>query len=61
MQPQSALSAIRFLTGPMIIVFLLVALWFTIRYPLTRDRQHQIRKSLERRQRRAERRANRKN
>lgn len=60
-QPESALSAIRFLTGPLIIVFLLVALWFTIRYPLTRDRQHQIRRSLERRQRREERRANRKN
>ena len=60
MQPESALSAIRFLTGPLIIVFLLVALWFTIRYPLSRDRQHQIRKSLERRQRREERKANRK-
>ena len=59
-QPQSALNAIRFLTGPLIIVFLLVALGFTVRYPLTRDRQHRIRRSLERRQRRAERKANRK-
>ncbi|MEE4194312.1 MAG: glycoside-pentoside-hexuronide (GPH):cation symporter [Anaerolineae bacterium] len=58
-QPASALTAIRILTGPLIIIFLLVALWFTTRYPLTRDRQHQIRRSLERRQRRANRRAKR--
>jgi len=53
-QPQSTLNAIRFLTGPMIILLLLVALGFTIKYPLTRERQHRIRRSLERRQKREE-------
>lgn len=56
-QSASALAAIRILTGPLIVVFLLVALVFTMRYPLTRDRQHQIRRSLERRERRKARRA----
>lgn len=55
-QAAGTLTAIRFLTGPMIVILLLVALYFTIRYPLTRDRQHLIRRSLERRQRREERR-----
>ena len=59
-QPESALTAIRIITGPLIIIFLLVALGFTVRYPLSRDRQHLIRKSLDRRQRREERKANRK-
>jgi GPH family glycoside/pentoside/hexuronide:cation symporter len=59
-QPAPVLAAIRFITGPLIIVFLLIALWFTIRYPLNRDRQHQIRKALARRERRALRRAARK-
>ncbi|NSW53127.1 MAG: MFS transporter [Anaerolineae bacterium] len=58
-QSDRALNAIRFLTGPMIIVFLLIAGFFTLRYPLTRDRQHRIRRSLERRQRREERRRSR--
>jgi glycoside/pentoside/hexuronide:cation symporter, GPH family len=54
-QSQSALTAIRILTGPLIIVFLVIAMVFTFRYPLDRDRQHRIRRSLERRMRRAER------
>jgi Na+/melibiose symporter-like transporter len=58
-QSDSALNAIRFLTGPMIIIFLLIAGFFTLRYPLTRERQHRIRRSLERRQRREERKQNR--
>lgn len=56
-QSASALAAIRVLTGPLIVVFLLMALFFTIRYPLTRDRQHRIRRSLARRERRKARRA----
>ena len=48
-QPANTLTAIRFLTGPIVVLLLLGALLFTWFYPLTRERQLRIRHVLERR------------
>ncbi|MBN2047797.1 MAG: MFS transporter [Anaerolineaceae bacterium] len=55
-QSPAVLTAIRMLTGPVIVVLLLFALGFAVNYPLTRERQHQIQQSLARRKARRERR-----
>jgi Na+/melibiose symporter-like transporter len=44
-----ALQVIRLLTGPLLLVFIALAAILTMRYPLTRDRQERIRRSLLRR------------
>lgn len=49
-QPDSAVTAIRFLTGPVIIIMLLLAIIFAWNYPISRDRQQRIQKSLRRRE-----------
>ncbi|MBN1231659.1 MAG: MFS transporter [Anaerolineales bacterium] len=48
-QPESALVAIRFMTGPFIAILLIGAVFFAWRYPLTRKRQHRVRRRLEQR------------
>jgi len=48
-QPDSALLAIRLLTGPAIILLLLSAILTSIKYPISRERQKRIRRSLLRR------------
>lgn len=49
MQLPSTLSAIRFMTGPAVAVLLIAALVFARFYPLSRERQHRIRRSILRR------------
>jgi GPH family glycoside/pentoside/hexuronide:cation symporter len=49
-QSPLTLSAIRFLTGPVVAVLLLLAIFVAWRYPLSRERQHRIQKALVRRQ-----------
>ena len=49
-QPDNAITAIRFLTGPVIIILLLLAIFLAWYYPLTRDRQHYIQQSLRKRE-----------
>lgn len=51
-QPERTLFVIRFLTGPLIAILLLCAIGVAWFYPLTRERQNRIRRSLLRRQRR---------
>jgi GPH family glycoside/pentoside/hexuronide:cation symporter len=48
-QPPSALFAIRLMTGPVITLFLLGAIYFAARYPITRTRQARIQHALHRR------------
>jgi len=48
-QPDSALLAIRLLTGPAIILMLSSAIFISIKYPISRERQKRIRRSLLRR------------
>ncbi|MEJ5203311.1 MAG: MFS transporter, partial [Anaerolineales bacterium] len=48
-QPDSALLAIRLLTGPAIILLLSSAILVSIKYPISRERQKRIRNSLLRR------------
>lgn len=48
-QPDSALLAIRLLTGPTIILLLSLAILISIKYPISRERQKRIRRSLLRR------------
>jgi GPH family glycoside/pentoside/hexuronide:cation symporter len=50
MQPPSAVLAIRILTGPTCAILLLAAIIVAWNYPLTRDRQARIQRSLRRRQ-----------
>jgi GPH family glycoside/pentoside/hexuronide:cation symporter len=63
-QPANALTAIRIVTGPVVALFLIAAIIFAAFYPLSRERQHRIRRSLlrrhERREKRLQRRAQRK-
>jgi GPH family glycoside/pentoside/hexuronide:cation symporter len=64
-QPTSALTAIRIVTGPVVGLLLIAAILFAAFYPLSRERQHRIRRMLQqrreriaiRRQKRAERKA----
>lgn len=49
-QSPVTLQAIRFLTGPLVAILLLVAIFIAWKYPLSRDRQKRIRKALLRRQ-----------
>jgi GPH family glycoside/pentoside/hexuronide:cation symporter len=51
-QSESALFIIRIMAGPFIALILVAAIIFAYRYPITRERQKQIRKSLERRKNR---------
>lgn len=46
-QPDQALWAIRLLIGPLPALLLLGSLWFTYRYPISRDRHRQILEALE--------------
>lgn len=41
-QPANALWAIRFLIGPLPAMLLLCSLWFACKYPISRQRHHQI-------------------
>lgn len=52
-QSPLTLQAIRFLTGPVVAILLLVAIFVAWKYPLSRDRQKRIRKALLRRQSKA--------
>ena len=52
MQPDQAIYAIRFITGPVIVILLLAAIIFAFKYPLSRERQRKIRRSLNRRSQR---------
>ncbi len=51
-QSPQTLTAIRLLTGPLIAIFLVVAVTVAMRYPLTRERQAMIHRTLLRRRRR---------
>lgn len=51
-QSAQTVTAIRFLTGPVVAVLLLTAIFIAWRYPLSRERQHRIQKALIRRQER---------
>ncbi len=51
-QPAQTLLAIRILSGPLIGIFLITAVVFALRYPLTRERQALIHRTLLRRRRR---------
>jgi Na+/melibiose symporter and related transporters len=51
-QSAETVTAIRFLTGPVVAVLLLTAIFIAWRYPLSRERQHRIQKALIRRQER---------
>lgn len=51
-QPDKTIFAIRFLTGPIIVLILLSAIYFASRYPLSRERQQRVQKALLRRERR---------
>lgn len=53
-QSQTTLQAIRFLTGPLVAILLLIAIFVAWKYPLSRDRQKRIRRALLRRQAREE-------
>lgn len=57
-QTPNTLLAIRLITGPLVAFLLLCAVGFASFYPLTRDRQARIHRTLLRRQRRAERKGN---
>ena len=50
-QPSSALFAIRLMTGPIVTLLLIGAIFFAARYPITRTRQARIQHSLRRRNR----------
>jgi len=50
--PAQAVTAIRWLTGPLVAILLVAALIFASMYPLTRERQHRLRAILERRKQR---------
>jgi GPH family glycoside/pentoside/hexuronide:cation symporter len=52
MQPEQAITAIRFITGPVIAFLLLMAILFAWKYPLSRERQRKIRTTLIRRKNR---------
>lgn len=52
-QSAQTVTAIRFLTGPVVAVLLLAAIFIAWRYPLSRERQHRIQKALARRQERS--------
>ncbi len=48
-QTANTLQIIRILTGPLIVIFLILAIVFTIGYPINRERQRRIQKLLKRR------------
>ena len=48
-QPPSALLAIRIVSGPLVAILLIISVIFAAFYPLSRERQHRIRRSLFRR------------
>jgi GPH family glycoside/pentoside/hexuronide:cation symporter len=50
MQPDVTVTAIRVMTGPVIAVLLVIAIFIARAYPLTRDRQSRIRRMLQKRQ-----------
>lgn len=50
MQPELTVTVIRIMTGPVIVVLLLIAVSIARAYPLSRDRQMRIRRLLQRRQ-----------
>lgn len=52
LQPAQAVNAIRFITGPVIVILLLFAILFAWKYPLSRERQKKIRTMLNRRKNR---------
>jgi len=49
MQPESALTAIRLVTGPGVVILLLAIIVFALKYPLSRRKQMQIDSILQRR------------
>jgi Na+/melibiose symporter-like transporter len=51
-QPAQAITAIRMVSGPLIVVFLIIAIAFAWLYPLNRDRQLRIQISLQNRKHR---------
>ena len=51
-QSAETVTAIRFLTGPVVAILLLAAIFIAWRYPLSRERQHRIQRALARRQKR---------
>ena len=48
-QPPQAILAIRVMTGPFIVVLLILAILFAWGFPITRERQNRVRLSLLRR------------
>jgi len=51
-QSPITLTAIRYLTGPVVAVLLMIAIFIAWRYPLSRERQNRIQRALFRRQKR---------